>query len=103
MQRRFPPRLHPVVRTDPRTGRKALFVSRNWVSRLDGLTERENEVLLPFLFKHVRDPAFQVRFSWRPGSMAFWDNRWVQHYAVPDYTGHRRVMHRITLDGDVPV
>ncbi|MCD9622891.1 TauD/TfdA dioxygenase family protein [Rhabdothermincola salaria] len=103
MQAQYPPQRHPVVRTNPVTGRKALFVSRNWVSRIEGLTERENEVLLPFLFEHVRDPAFQVRFSWRPGSMAMWDNRWVQHYAVADYTGTRRIMHRITLTGDVPV
>jgi taurine dioxygenase len=102
MQEQYPPHLHPVVRTHPQTGRKALFVSRNWVSRLDGLTERENEALLPMLLDHVRDPMFQVRFSWRPGSVAMWDNRWVQHYAVPDYTGTRRVMHRITLEGDVP-
>lgn len=103
MQRRFPPRRHPVVRTNPVTGRKALFVSRNWVSHLEGLSERENEALLPFLFDHARDPLFQVRFRWAPGSIAFWDNRWVQHYGVPDYTGERRVMHRVTLDGDIPV
>jgi taurine dioxygenase len=100
---RFPPHRHPVVRTNPTSGRKALFVSRNWASRIEGLTERENETILPMLFEHVRDPSFQVRFSWRPGSIAMWDNRWVQHYAVPDYTGIRRVMHRITLDGDIPV
>jgi taurine dioxygenase len=103
MQSQFPPHRHPVVRTHPRTGRKALYVSRNWVSRIDGLTERENEILLPFLFDHVRDPIFQVRVTWRPQTVVMWDNRWVQHYAVPDYTGTRRVMHRITLEGDVPV
>jgi len=80
-------------------GRKALFVSRNWVSRIEGLSERENEVLKPFLFDHQRDPMFQCRFSWRPRSIAFWDNRWAQHYAVPDYTGERRIMQRITIAG----
>jgi taurine dioxygenase len=100
MQRKYPPQRHPVVRTNPKTGRKALFVSRNWVSRIEGLSERENEVLKPFLFDHQRDPMFQCRFSWRPGSVAFWDNRWAQHYAVPDYTGARRVMQRITIAGD---
>ena len=84
----------------PKTGRKALFVSRNWVSRIEGLSERENEVLKPFLFDHQRDPMFQCRFSWQPGSVAFWDNRWAQHYAVPDYTGERRIMQRITIAGD---
>ncbi|MEO8695433.1 MAG: TauD/TfdA family dioxygenase [Acidimicrobiales bacterium] len=100
MQRQYPPQRHPVVRTNPVTGRKALFVSRNWVSRIEGLSERENEVLKPFLFDHQRDPMFQCRFSWRPGSIAFWDNRWAQHYAVPDYTGERRIMQRCTIAGD---
>jgi taurine dioxygenase len=100
MQRKYPPQRHPVVRTNPKTGRKALFVSRNWVSRIEGLSERENEILKPFLFDHQRDPMFQCRFSWKPGSVAFWDNRWAQHYAVPDYTGERRVMQRITIAGD---
>lgn len=100
MQKKYPPRRHPVVRTNPKTGRKALFVSRNWVSRIEGLSERENEVLKPFLFDHQRDPMFQCRFSWKPGSVAFWDNRWAQHYAVPDYTGERRIMQRITIAGD---
>ena len=103
MQRKFPPQRHPVVRTNPVTGRKALFVSRNWVSRIEGLSERENEVLKPFLFDHQRDPMFQCRFSWRPGSVAFWDNRWAQHYAVPDYTGERRIMQRITIAGPAVV
>jgi taurine dioxygenase len=100
MQKKYPPQRHPVVRTNPKTGRKALFVSRNWVSRIEGLSERENEILKPFLFDHQRDPMFQCRFSWKPGSVAFWDNRWAQHYAVPDYTGARRVMQRITIAGD---
>jgi taurine dioxygenase len=103
MQRAYPPHEHPVVRTDPATGRKALFVNGNWTSRLVGLTARENDALLPFLLDHVRAPEFQCRFRWAPGSVAFWDNRWVQHYGVADYTGERRIMHRITLDGDVPV
>ena len=63
-----------------------------------GLTERENDVLLPFLLDHVRSPDFQCRFHWEVGSIAFWDNRSVQHYAVADY-GERRVMHRVTIDG----
>ena len=69
------------------------------VDTIEGLSERENEVLKPFLFDHQRDPMFQCRFSWRPGSIAFWDNRWAQHYAVPDYTGERRIMQRITIAG----
>jgi taurine dioxygenase len=98
MQERWPPIEHPVVVTHPETGRKALFVNRNSTTHLVGLSERENDVLLPFLLDHVRSPEFQCRFHWEPDSVAFWDNRCVQHYAVADYT-ERRVMHRVTIDG----
>ena len=96
-----PPVEHPVVRTHPDSGRKVLFVNRNYTSRIVGLSERENEMLLPYLFDHARDPMFQCRFQWRPGSVAFWDNRLVQHYAVADYTARRR-MHRVVIKGDKP-
>lgn len=101
LQKKWPPVEHPVARTHPRTGRKALYVNGNSTTHLVGLTERENDLLLPFLIDHVRSPAFQCRFRWDTGSIAFWDNRSVQHYAVPDYTD-RRVMHRVTLLGDRP-
>jgi taurine dioxygenase len=100
MQAKCPPVEHNVVVTHPETGRKALFVNRNSTTRLVGLTDRENDVLLPFLFDHVRSPEFQCRFHWEPGSIAFWDNRAVQHYAVADYR-QRRVMHRATIAGPV--
>jgi taurine dioxygenase len=83
------------------TGRKALFVNGNSTTRIAGLGERENAVLLPFLIDHVRSPEFQCRFRWEVGSIAFWDNRSAQHFAVPDYT-ERRVMHRVTIAGDRP-
>jgi taurine dioxygenase len=101
MQRKWPPVRHPVVRTHPITGRRALFVNGNSTVRLVGLPPRESEVLLRFLIDHVRDPVFQCRFRWDVNSIAFWDNRSVQHYAVPDYA-ERRVMHRVTLAGDRP-
>ena len=101
LQRKWPPVTHPVVRTHPITGRRALFVNGNSTVRLVGVPPRENEVLLRFLIDHVRDPVFQCRFRWDLHSIAFWDNRSVQHYAVPDYA-ERRVMHRVTLAGDRP-
>ena len=101
LQAKWPPVTHPVARTHPVTGRKALYVNGNSTTHLEGLSERENAALLPFLIDHVRDPAFQCRFRWDTQSIAFWDNRTVQHYAVPDYAT-RRVMHRVTLDGDRP-
>jgi taurine dioxygenase len=102
MQKRWPPVDHPVVRTHPVSGRKALFVNGNSTTRILGLSERESDVLLSFLIDHVRSPEFQCRFRWEVGSMAFWDNRTTQHFAVPDYA-ERRVMHRVTISGDVPV
>ncbi len=101
LRSRYPVMRHPVVRTHPVTGRKLLYVNRNYVTRLVGLSERENEILLPFLFDHVRDPLFQCRFRWAPGSIAFWDNRATQHYGVPDYQS-RRAMHRLVISGDQP-
>lgn len=93
---------HPVVRTHPETGRKALFVNKTFTTRLDGVTERENDALLPMLTDHVRSPDFQVRFHWTPGAIALWDNRCTQHYAVADYAGRRR-MHRVVIEGDTPM
>lgn len=101
LQKLWPPVEHPVARTHPVSGRKALYVNGNSTTHLVGLSERENDLLLPFLNDHIRSPAFQCRFQWHAGSIAFWDNRIVQHYAVPDYT-ERRVMHRVTLTGDKP-
>jgi taurine dioxygenase len=98
MQRACPPVEHNVVVTHPETGRRALFVNRNSTTRLLGLTDREQEVLLPFLCDHARSPEFQCRFHWEVGSIAFWDNRAVQHYAVADYH-ERRIMHRVTIAG----
>jgi len=93
---------HPVVRTHPETGRKALYVNVAHTVRFAGMTEEESAPLLRFLFQHQTRPEFTCRFSWRVGSLAFWDNRAAQHNPVNDYHGFRRVMHRITLTGDRP-
>lgn len=98
---KWPPVSHPLVRTHPHSGRMALYVYSVAVKRIEGLSEKESDSLLRFLCEHINSPQFQCRFRWETDSIAFWDNRAVQHLAVPDYT-ERRIMARATLRGDVP-
>jgi taurine dioxygenase len=93
---------HPVVRTHPETGRKALYVNFAHTVRFKDMTEKESAPLLEFLFAHQVRPEFTCRFAWQVGSLALWDNRCAQHNPVNDYHGYRRLMHRITLEGDRP-
>jgi taurine dioxygenase len=93
---------HPVVRTHPETGRKALYVNVAHTVRFKDMTEEESAPLLQFLFQHQVKPEFTCRFRWSVGALAFWDNRSTQHNPINDYHGFRRVMHRITLKGDRP-
>ena len=93
--------VHPVVLTHPETGRKALFVSECFVTRIVELSPQESAALLPVLFRHVESPLFTVRWKWSANDIAFWDNRSVQHFAVPDYET-ARVMQRIVLAGVRP-
>ena len=102
--------VHPVVRSHPETGRPILFVNRSFTRRFEGMTEEESGPLLRFLFDHSERPEFTCRFRWRPGSVAFWDNRCTIHDAIADYwparnegaADRRRVMHRVMIEGDRP-
>ena len=101
-----PPRVleaeHPVVRTHPETGGKALYVNSGHTLRFVSMTEAESAPLLEYLFAHQVRPEFTCRFHWEPGSIAFWDNRCALHNPINDYHGFRRIMHRVTLAGDRP-
>jgi len=91
--------VHPVVIRHPETGRPTLYVNSNFTTHFEGWTERESKPLLEFLYHHAARPEFQTRFTWEEGSIAFWDNRATWHYALNDYHGERRLMHRITVEG----
>ena len=95
--------LHPVVAVIPETGRQVLYVNPEYTTRFEGWTRRESLPLLRYLFEHGSKAEFVTRFRWRPGSIAFWDNRQVWHMAVNDYHGMRRVMNRIVLAGTKPL
>ena len=93
---------HPVVRTHPETGREALYVNPGHTLRFAGWTEEESAPLLNYLFEQQVKPEYTCRFVWRPGSIAFWDNRCALHNPINDYHGYKRLLHRITLKGDKP-
>lgn len=91
--------VHPVVIRHPDTGRPTLYVNGGFTIRFEGWTEKESKPLLDYLYQHAARPEFQTRFTWAEGSIAFWDNRATWHYALNDYQGERRLMHRITIEG----
>ncbi|HEY5700995.1 MAG TPA: TauD/TfdA family dioxygenase [Gammaproteobacteria bacterium] len=95
--------VHPIVRTHPETGRKALYVNRGHTVKIEGFSEEESKPILEYLYGHMTRPEFTCRFRWTPGAVAFWDNRPAQHNAINDYQGFRRVMQRVTLAGERPM
>lgn len=99
----YPRAEHPVIRTHPVTGRKALYVNRGFTRRLLGVPRDESTAILNYLYDHAENSLFQVRFRWRAESVAFWDNRCVQHRAMWDYWPHTRSGFRVTVQGDRPV
>lgn len=99
----YPRAEHPVVRTHPVSGKKALFVNKGFTRRILGIPADESEAILAYLYEHAAHPLFQCRFRWAPNSVAFWDNRCVQHRAMWDYWPHRRYGNRVTVQGDRPV
>jgi taurine dioxygenase len=102
-KRSNPPVTHPVIRTHPESGRKGLFVNEGFTTHINELTGPESRALLALLFAHAAKPEFLLRWKWRLGDVAFWDNRATQHYATDDYRPARRVMNRATVIGDRPV
>jgi taurine dioxygenase len=99
----YPSAEHPVVRTHPVTGRRALYVNRGFTRHIVGIPRDESDAILAYLYTHMENPLFQCRFRWQPESVAFWDNRCTQHRALWDYWPHTRSGHRVTIQGERPV
>ncbi len=94
--------LHPIVRTHPDTGKKAIFVNRNFTTKIDGLNKNESNLILNFLYDHCEQLKFQIRYRWNPNDLAFWDNRCTMHKVLWDYYPNERKGRRVTIKGDKP-
>jgi taurine dioxygenase len=102
MREKYPPAVHPVVRTHPVSGRKSLYVNRAFTRNIVDMDPAESDALLNKLYLQAWIPDYQCRFRWQVDSLAFWDNRAAQHYAAADYWPQRREMERVTIIGDRP-
>ena len=98
----YPSAIHPVIRTHPETGKKAIFVNKFFTTRIVGLEPQESKFILDFLFSHIEKTEFQIRYRWNKNDMAFWDNRCTIHKALWDYFPHERKGRRVTIKGDKP-
>ena len=98
----YPSAIHPVIRTHPETGKKAIFVNKFFTTRILGLEPQESKFILDFLFSHIEKTEFQIRYRWNKNDMAFWDNRCTIHKALWDYFPHERKGRRVTIKGDKP-
>ncbi|MBT4354617.1 MAG: taurine dioxygenase [Rhodospirillaceae bacterium] len=98
----FPANSHPIIRTHPETGKKAIYVNKIFTQTIDSISKDESKAILEFLFQHIAKPAFQCRFKWEENSIAFWDNRCALHHAMWDYYPEVRRGYRVTIKGDKP-
>ncbi len=98
----YPSAIHPVIRTHPETGKKAIFVNKFFTTRILGLEPQESKFILDFLFSHIEKTEFQIRYRWNKNDMAFWDNRCTIHKALWDYFPYERKGRRVTIKGDIP-
>ena len=98
----YPSAIHPVIRTHPETGKKAIFVNKFFTTRIVGLEPQESKFILDFLFSHIEKTEFQIRYRWNKNDMAFWDNRCTIHKALWDYFPYERKGRRVTIKGDIP-
>jgi taurine dioxygenase len=98
-----PTAIHPVARTHPDTGNKALYVCEAFTRHFEDMSPKESRPLLEFLYRHASQPEFTARHRWTAGDLVIWDNRCVQHYAIHDHGDDTRVLHRVTVEGERPV
>jgi len=102
MNKEYPSAIHPVIRTHPKTKKKAIYVNKFFTTRIEGLADQESKLILDYLFSHIEKTEFQIRYKWNKNDMAFWDNRCTIHKALWDYFPNERKGRRVTIKGSVP-
>jgi taurine dioxygenase len=102
MNKEYPSAIHPIIRTHPETGKKAIYVNKFFTTRIEGLADQESKLILEYLFGHIEKTEFQIRYRWNKNDMAFWDNRCTIHKALWDYFPNERKGRRVTIKGSVP-